>query len=111
MSEDNQKNRQEVFGSMFPEGEKMNSKVEDFLKKSPKYDPSKHYKWEPTSVFALSGEEYGVLLNSLRAILNSPEGRLITLVQSAHEGIVNALARAVEVGQAVETVAPPPKKA
>lgn len=69
-----------------------------------KYDPSKKYRWEPSTVFPLSGEEFGVILNSLRAILNSPEAQRILLANKANEAIENALAKAVQVGFVKEDV-------
>lgn len=78
--------------------------VEDAPKKSPKpqYDPSKKYGWQPDSTFCFSGEEYGVLINSLRAILNTPEGKLLMLAQRANMAVENALSRAVERSEAHE---------
>lgn len=79
--------------------------MEETLKESPvseikaaQYDPSKYYTWEPGTKFLLSGEEFGVMLNSIRAILNSPEGRIILLADQANKAIENSLARAVEIG-------------
>lgn len=74
-----------------------------------KYDPSKPYKWEPGTQFLLSGEEFGVILNSIRAILNSPEGRLILLADQANKAVETSLARAVEIGLVQEQPTSPKK--
>src|SRR5690349_18008766 len=66
--------------------------------KPPKYDPSKKYRWEPGSNFLLTGEEFGLILNSLRAILNTPEAQRVLLAEKASHSIDKALARAIEVG-------------
>lgn len=69
-----------------------------------KYDPSKKYRWEPGTNFFLSGEEFGVTLNSLRAILNTPEAQRILLAERASVAVENALSRAIEMGLVQEDV-------
>ena len=75
-----------------------------YKKEYHKYDPAKKYRWEPTTVFPLSGEEFGVILNSLRAILNSPDSQRILLANKANEAIENALSKAVQAGLVKEDV-------
>lgn len=70
------------------------------------YDPRKNYSWQPNSTFVMNGEEFGIILNSLRALLNTPEAQRILLADKANKVIENSLARAVEVGVAKKT----PKK-
>ena len=79
--------------------------ADENVKKAPRYDPSKKYRWEPGSNFLLSGEEFGLVLNSLRAILNTPEAQKILLADKANQCIDRALARAVEVGIVKEDTA------
>lgn len=74
--------------------------------KLPTYDPNKKYRWEPESQFLLSGDEFGVILNSLRAILNTPEAQRILLVERASKLIDNSLARAIELGIVYEDNTP-----
>jgi hypothetical protein len=64
----------------------------------PTYDPNKKYKWTPEDPFILSGNEFGVLLNALRAIISTPEAQRILLADRANEIVENTLARAVEAG-------------
>jgi hypothetical protein len=64
----------------------------------PKYDPSKKYRWEPGSNFFMTGEEFGVILNSLRAILNTPEAQKVLLAERANIAVENTIARAVQQG-------------
>jgi hypothetical protein len=66
--------------------------------KAPEYDPNKKYTWKPTDVFYLSGNEFGILLNSFRAILSTPEARTILLTERANDVIEDTLARAVQAG-------------
>ena len=62
------------------------------------YDPNKKYRWTPEDKFEMSGSEFGVLLNALRAILHTPESQRILLADKANEIIETTLAKAVEAG-------------
>lgn len=53
-------------------------------------------------MFELSGEEYGLVLNAFRSILNTPEASRILLVNEANKAIENVMAKAVEQGTVVE---------
>lgn len=66
------------------------------------YDPNKRYRWTPTDEFTVSGAEFGIVLNALRAILSTPEAQQILLAERANEIIENALAKAVESGKVKE---------
>lgn len=68
----------------------------------PQYDPKKMYEWGPSSKFTLTGDEFGVILNSLRKVLVSPEAQMILAVDRASDAIENVLARAVATGQVTE---------
>lgn len=78
--------------------------------KGPSYDPSKKYKWENETGFYFTGQEFGMLLNSIRGILNTPEAKKIFLAQQANLAIENSLARAVEMGLVKEDSLESPKK-
>lgn len=71
------------------------------------YDPSKKYTWTPNDAFVLSGEEFGVILNSLRAILGTAEAQRILLADRANDVIESVFARSVELGVAKEIVEQP----
>ena len=45
------------------------------------YDPNKKYAWTPEDSFTLTGSEFGLLLNALRAILNTKEAATILLAK------------------------------
>jgi hypothetical protein len=64
----------------------------------PSYDPNKKYTWSQDDLFVVSGGEFGVLLNALRAVLNTPESQRILLADKANQIVEQALARAVENG-------------
>jgi hypothetical protein len=62
------------------------------------YDPSKKYSWTPEDTFTLNGSEFGLVLNSLRSILNSQEAAKILIANQANTAIEEVLAKAVESG-------------
>lgn len=66
------------------------------------YDPNKKYTWTPETSFELTGAEFGLILNTLRAVLNTPESARILLANQANNVIEETLARAVETGKVVE---------
>lgn len=68
----------------------------------PTYDPNKRYTWTPETEFVLSGGEFGMILNTLRSILNTPEAARILLANQANNMIEAALAKAVEEGKVQE---------
>jgi hypothetical protein len=68
----------------------------------PTYDPNKKYTWTPDDSFVLSGGEFGLVLNALRAVLNTPEAARILIANQANTIVEAALQRAVEDGVAKE---------
>lgn len=68
------------------------------------YDPNKKYTWTKEDVFELSGQDFGLILNTLRAILNTEEAAKIILAQQANSTIEATMAKAVEAGTVVEAV-------
>ena len=83
--------------------------VKDNQEQGPSYDPNKKYKWTPEDPFMFSGNEFGVLLNALRAILSTPDAQRVLLADKANEIVENALARAVEAGVVKEAAEEEPK--
>ena len=63
-----------------------------------KYDPNVKYGWEPDTKFELSGNEFGLILNTFRAVLQSPEARQILLINEANAVIETILSNNVESG-------------
>lgn len=66
------------------------------------YDPNKRYTWTPENEFTFSGAEFGLLLNTFRAILNTPEAARVLMAQQANVVIESILAKAVEAGKVQE---------
>ena len=68
------------------------------------YDPQKKYTWGPDDQFSLKGDEFGLILNSLRAVLGTPEASRVMLAHQANEIIEKMVERAVNDGVAIEVV-------
>jgi hypothetical protein len=60
------------------------------------YNPNARYTWSPEDKFELTGAQFGLILNSLRAILNTEEAAKILLANEANLAIERVLANAVE---------------
>jgi hypothetical protein len=60
------------------------------------YDSSKRYTWTPEDKFELSGAEFGLILNTLRSILNTEEAARILLANEANQVVERVMAKAVE---------------
>ena len=73
------------------------------------YNPSKKYTWKKEDEFVLNGEEFGIILNSLRSTLNTPEAAKILLANRANDVIEQLIAREVENGSVKEVVENVPK--
>ena len=68
----------------------------------PKFDPNKKYTWGTDAKFVLDGGDFGMLLNTLRAIVNTKEAQTILLAKQAGDVLEDTLAAAVEAGVVVE---------
>ena len=60
------------------------------------YNPNARYTWSPEDKFELTGAQFGLILNSLRAILNTEEAAKILLANEANLAIERVLTNAVE---------------
>jgi hypothetical protein len=77
-------------------------KDEPSAQEVPTFDPNKKYTWAIDSEFTLSGNDFGILLNSLRAILSTEEAQRILLADKASQIMEATLAEAVQNGSVVE---------
>jgi hypothetical protein len=68
----------------------------------PKFDPNKKYTWDMNAQFVLDGGNFGMLLNAMRAVINTKEAQTILLAKQAGDVLEETLAAAVEVGVVVE---------
>ena len=62
------------------------------------YNPNAKYAWEPETQFLLSGNEFGLILNTFRSVLSTPEAQKILLLNNANDVIENVLKRNVNSG-------------
>ena len=69
---------------------------------APVYNPSKKYTWTEDTTFTLKGGEFGLILNTVRNILSSPEAARFMLVQQSNTILEAQLADAVASGTVVE---------
>ena len=68
----------------------------------PKFDPTKKYAWSPETNFTISGNDFGLLLNTLRSITSTKEAQTIILAHEAGDVLEKTLASGVESGIIVE---------
>jgi hypothetical protein len=68
----------------------------------PKFDPTKKYTWAQDTTFTITGGEFGLLLNTLRAITSTKEAQTIILAVEAGDVLEKALSNGVETGKVVE---------
>ena len=68
------------------------------------YDANKKYTWSPEDKFELSGRDFGLILNTIRAILNTEEAAKILLANQTNQVIEKIMAEAVEADVIKEAV-------
>jgi len=66
------------------------------------FDPSKKYTWSNDTKFTLSGNEFGVLLNTVRAILSTREAQVVLMASQASDALDMIMADQVAKGNVVE---------
>jgi hypothetical protein len=69
---------------------------------APKFDPNKKYTWNMDAKFVLEGGDFGMLLNAMRAVINTKEAQTILLAKQAGDVLEETLAAGVESGLVVE---------
>ena len=67
-----------------------------------KYDPSRRYSWTPEDRFELTGDQFGTILNALRAIIGTPESKRIIELSKANDVFEVLMEKAVEDGVVLE---------
>jgi hypothetical protein len=76
--------------------------AQESTSQTPKFDPAKKYTWAQDTTFTISGGEFGLLLNTLRAITSTKEAQTVILAQQAGDVLEKTLASGVESGIIVE---------
>jgi hypothetical protein len=82
----------------------MSEEIKEFaaIPSTPKFDPNKKYTWNMDAKFVLDGGDFGMLLNAMRAVINTKEAQTILLAKQAGDVLEETLAAAVETGVVVE---------
>lgn len=62
------------------------------------YNPSDRYVWKPDEKIELTGEEFAMMLNAVRSVLNLPEAPAILLAHQANQAIDGVMERYVSLG-------------
>ena len=70
------------------------------------YDPSKRYTWTPEDTFTLTGQQFGLILNTVIAYLSSDEAARFQLMMQANEVIEKLMIQGVEADTIKEVEAP-----
>lgn len=60
------------------------------------YDPAKRYTWTPEDTFTITGQQFGLFLNTVRAYLSSEEAARFQLMVQANEVIEKLMIEGVE---------------
>ena len=66
------------------------------------YDPNKNYSWKSDETFTITGQEFGLILNTIRALLSTEQAQQILLVARAADVLEKMMAENVEKGKVVE---------
>ena len=70
------------------------------------YDPAKRYTWTPEDSFTLTGAQFGLILNTVRAYLSSEEAARFQLMMQTNEVIEKLMIQGVEADIIKEVEAP-----
>lgn len=70
--------------------------------KKPTFNPNVNYKWEPTDVFEVTGQQLASLYHCLTREVNEPAGSSVALKYEAFNTIMDIFKRGVEQGVIVE---------
>lgn len=70
------------------------------------YDPNAKYIWTPEDTFTLTGQEFGLILNTVRAYLSSEEAARFQLMIQTNQVIEKLMIAGVEADIIKEAEAP-----
>ena len=62
------------------------------------YNPTERYVWSPDEKIELTGQEFAMMLNAVRSVLNLPEASTIILAHQANQAIDGVMNRYVTNG-------------
>jgi hypothetical protein len=69
---------------------------------APEFDPRKKYTWSSDTTFTLSGNQFGLILNTMRAIISTREAQTILMAAEASDILDGIMAESVANGVVVE---------
>ncbi len=69
---------------------------------APEFDPRKKYTWSSDTTFTLSGNQFGLILNTMRAIISTREAQTILMASEASDILDGIMAESVANGVVVE---------
>lgn len=67
------------------------------------YDPNKSYTWGPETKFVLNGQDFSLLLHTLRGALSTKEATNTILAYELNKKIEDIMSVAVAEGKVIET--------
>lgn len=67
------------------------------------YDPNKSYSWGPDTKFVLSGQDFSLVLHTLRGLLSTKEATNTILAYELNKKIEEIMSFAVAEGKVFET--------
>ena len=73
-----------------------------------KFNPEKQYTWQQDDVFEMSGKDFGLILNTFRAVLNTEQASLVLATHRASIVMESVLAQNIERGIGKEVVSTSP---
>lgn len=68
------------------------------------YDPAKKYTWTPEDTFTMSGQDFGLILNTVRSYLSSEEAARFQLMMKTNEVIEKLMIEGVEADVIKEVI-------
>jgi len=68
------------------------------------YDPAKWYTWTPEDKFTLTGQQFGLILNTVRSYLSSEEAARFQLMVQTNQVIEELMIQGVEADIIKEVV-------
>jgi len=71
-----------------------------------KYNPNSRYTWTPEDTFTLTGQQFGLILNMVRAYLSSEEAARFQLMIQTNQVIEELMIKGVESDIIKEVEAP-----
>lgn len=78
------------------------AKVTSLKKSKPAFNPQASYKWEPTDLFEITGQQLAMLYHCLNKEVHSVEGATIAQKYEAHQVVMELFKSGVEQGAIIE---------